>query len=308
MDAAPPFQWTFLHPRYWPTWAGLGVLRLLCLFPIPWLIALGHALGRFAGRRLRSRRHVVTVNLKLCFPELTPAQRDELADAHFAALGAGLFEAALAWFASDARLARYVRVEGLEHLDSVLARKQGALLLTGHFTTLELGARYVNVAGRPFHAMYRPINNQLMDYFMHRWRARRSGLPALPKDDLKKLVRALREGRCIWYAPDQALDLRGALKIPFMGVPVLTLTATSRLAQLGRCAVVPYFPRYENGRYIVSFLPALENFPSGDDAADALRVNAAIEQGVRAAPAQYFWVHRRFKPFNAGDVDVYRGR
>lgn len=308
MDTSPPFQTAFLGPRYWPTWIGIGLLRLLCLLPVSWLLGFGERFGRFAGRRLRSRRHVVRVNLRLCFPELDEAARERLVDEHFAALGAGIFGAGLAWFASDRRLARYGHVEGLEHLDAVLSRGQGALLLTGHFTTLEIGARYLCVAGRPFHAMYRPINNALIDFFMHRWRQNRSKLPALPKDDLKKLVRALRDGKCIWYGPDQTLDLRGAAKVPFMGVPVLTVTATSRLAQMGRAAVVPYMPRYENGRFVIRFLPAFDNFPSGDDAADAARVNAAIEEGVRAAPAQYFWVHRRFKPFSPSDVDVYAGR
>lgn len=307
-DSAPPFHWGLLHPRWWPTWIGIGLLRVLCALPLPWLVAFGERFGRFAGRQLRSRRHVVRVNLRLCFPQLGEEAIEALTDAHFAALGAGIFEACLAWFASDRRLKKYGHVEGLEHLDAALARGQGVLLLTGHFTTLELGARYLCLAGRPFHAMYRPINNPVIDFFMHRWRQSRSGLPALPKDDLKKLVRALREGRCIWYGPDQTLDQRGAVRVPFFGVPTLTITATSRLAQMGRAAVVPYFPRREKGRYIVSFQPALEHFPSGDDAADTARVSAAIEAGVRAAPAQYFWVHRRFKPLSPQDVDVYAGR
>lgn len=303
MSTAPPFQWSFLAPRYWPTWFGIGVLRLLCLLPLAWLLGLGSALGRCAGRVMPSRRAVVLTNLALCFPEKSEAEREALCDEHFAALGAGIFEAGLAWFASDARLRSLGRVEGLEHLDRVLAQGQGALLLTGHFTTLELGARFLVLEGRPFHAMYRPINNALIDYCMHRWREARSKLPALPKDDLKKLVRALRDGRCIWYAPDQSLAKRGTAEVPFFGVAVPTITATSRLAQLGRAAVVPYFPRRENGRYVVTIYPALENFPGVDEVQDATRVNQQIEFGVRAAPAQYFWVHRRFKHVN--DRDVY---
>ncbi|HVT35579.1 MAG TPA: hypothetical protein VHE37_08345, partial [Nevskiaceae bacterium] len=265
-------------------------------------------LGRFIGRRMRRRRHVVDVNLRLCFPQLTADERARLTSAHFAALGRGLFESGLAWFASDRRLAPHGRVEGLEHFHGATRNGRGALLLTGHFTTLEIGARYLCIAGVPFHAMYRPINNAVIDFCMHRWRQRRSGLPALPKDDLKKLVRALRGGASIWYGPDQTLELRGALKVPFFGVPVLTVTATSRLAELGRAAVVPYMPRREGAKYIVQFQPALEPFPTGDDLADTTRVNHAIEAGVLAAREQYFWVHRRFKPFRPGDVDVYDGR
>ncbi|HUP91530.1 MAG TPA: hypothetical protein VM074_04720 [Solimonas sp.] len=308
MDTAPPFRLRFVGPRWWPTWLGIGLLRALCCLPVPAVLKLGEAIGGVLGARLKSRRHVVRVNLAICFPELDPAQRENLVDAHFAALGRGLFEAGLAWFASDARLRPHGEVRGLEHLRAATREGRGALLLTGHFTSLELAGRFLAIEGVRFHAMYRRINNELIDYFMHRWRERRSHMAALPKDDLKKLLRALRDGKLIWYAPDQALELRNAVSVPFFSRPVLTITATSRLAQLGRAAVVPYFPRIERGRYVVEILPALAAFPSGDDTADARAVNAAIEGGVRAAPADYFWVHRRFKRWDPAQEDVYAGR
>lgn len=303
---APPFHAAFLAPRYWPTWLGIGVLKALSLLPLPLLLALGEGIGWLAGRLWQKRRHVVRVNLKLCFPELAGAALEREVDAHFKALGAGIFEACLAWWASDERLRQYGEVVGLEHLDAAMANGTGALLLTGHFTTMELAARFIALH-RDFHAMYRPINNGLIDYFMHRWRQRRSGLPALPREDLRGLVRALREGRAIWYGPDQTLDFRNSVFVPFFGVPTLTITATARLAQMGRCKVVPYFPARVNGRYRVTFYPALDNFPSGDDAADARRINAAMEDGIRAAVPQYFWVHRRFKWRPPGEQDVYGG-
>lgn len=308
MDTAPAFQWRFLAPRWWPTWLGIALLRALCALPVPVVLRLGERIGALLGRRLRSRRHVVRVNLRICFPALDDAAREALVDAHFRALGRGLFEAGLAWFASDARLRPHGEVRGLEHLRRAMEGGRGALLLTGHFTSLELAARFLTIEGVAFHAMYRPINNALIDFWMHRWRERRSKLPALPKDDLKKLLRSLREGRAIWYAPDQALELRNAAVVPFFGRPVRTITATSRLAQLGRAAVVPYFPRVENGRYVVEVVPALEPFPGSDETSDARAVNAAIEAGVRAAPADYFWVHRRFKGWGPGQEDVYAGR
>lgn len=304
---APAFQARFLAPRYWPTWLGVGVLRLLCLLPLPWVVRLGQGIGWLAGRLWQKRRYVVRVNLRLCFPELQGAALERAVDAHFEALGAGIFEACLAWWASDRRLRRHGEVVGLEHLEAAMAGGTGVLLLTGHFTTLELGARFLALH-RDFHAMYRPINNPLIDYFMHHWRQARSGLPALPREDLRALVKALRQGRAIWYGPDQTLDFRHSVFVPFFGVPALTITATSRLAQMGRARVVPYFPQRVNGRYRVTFLPALEDFPGTDETADAARINAVIEQGIRLAPEQYFWVHRRFKWRPPGDKDVYDGR
>jgi Kdo2-lipid IVA lauroyltransferase/acyltransferase len=301
----PAFRSEFLSPRYWPTWLGVGILRLLCLLPLAWLVRFGEGLGWLVGRLWKKRRHVVRVNLRLCFPQLDSPALEREVDDHFRALGAGIFEACFAWWASDERLAPLGDVVGLEHLDRAMAGGTGALLLTGHFTTMELGARYIVIAGRPFQPMYRPANNPLVDYFMHQWRESRAGLPALPRDDLRQLVRALRDGRAIWYGPDQTLNPRHSVFVPFFGVPALTVTATARLAEMGRAKVVPYFPQRVNGRYRATFLPALDNFPSGDDTADAARINAVIEQGIAMAPSQYFWVHRRFKARPPGEKDVY---
>jgi Kdo2-lipid IVA lauroyltransferase/acyltransferase len=301
----PPFRWAFLAPHYWPVWLGVGLLRLLCLLPISWLVRIGEGIGWLFGRLVPGRRRVVRVNLHACFPNLPAAAVERDIDAHFRALGAGIFEACLAWWASDEALRRQGEIVGLEHLDRAMADGHGVLLLTGHFTTLELGARYILVAGRPFHAMYRPIKNPLLDYLMHRWRSAIATLPAVPREDLRGLVRALREGRPVWYGPDQTLDRREGVFVPFFGVPVLMVTATSRLAQMGRARVVPYFPERIGTRYRITFQPALENFPSGDDAADAARVIAAVEEGVRRAPTQYFWVHRRFKVRPAGLPKLY---
>lgn len=302
---APPFRWSFLGPHHWPTWLGVGLLRLLCLLPLPWLVRLGEGIGWLFGRLARERRHIVRVNLKACFPDLAEPDLAQRTDAHFRALGAGIFEACLAWWASDEELRRHGEVIGLEHLQRAMADGSGVLLLTGHFTTLELGARYLLVAGQPFHAMYRPIKNPLIDFLMHRWRSAIATLPALPRDELRPLVRALREGRRVWYGPDQTLDRREGVFVPFFGVPVLMVTATSRLAQLGRARVVPYFPQRIGTRYRITILPALEPFPGGDDARDAARVIRAIEDGVRLAPEQYFWVHRRFKVRPPGEPGLY---
>ena len=302
---APEFQASFLHPRHWPTWLGVMVLWLICRLPIPVVVAIGEGLGWLTGRLLKRRREVVRINLALCFPELDPGARETMVDAHFKALGVGVFEAGLAWWASDARVRRRGGVAGLEHLDAALAAGHGVILLTGHFTTLEIGARFVALENRDFHVMYRPYSNRVLDYLMHRFRQRGSRLPALPRDELRPLVRALRDGRAIWYAPDQTLDPRHSVFVPFFGVPTQTITATSRLAQMGRAKVVPYFPARQGHRWHVQFLPPLEDFPSGDDVADAARVNAVLEQGIRMAPPQYFWVHRRFKYRPPGEPELY---
>ncbi|MDB5968870.1 MAG: lpxL [Hydrocarboniphaga sp.] len=300
-SAAPRFKAQLLAPWHWPTWLAIALLWLLAMLPIDFGLKFGEGLGALLGRVVRGRRKVVDVNLRLCFPQMPQTERDRVRDQHFRALGAGVIEAGLAWFASDRRLAPRFSIEGREHLQAALASGKGLLLLTGHFSTLEIGARVLCTdAELPFHAMYRPYANPVMDWCMHRWREKRAKLPALPREDLRRLVRALREGRAIWYAPDQTLDERLSVFAPFFGVPTLTLTATARLAQMGRAGVLPYFPRREHGRWVLRFEAMLDGFPGGDDLADAARINAVIENGVRLALPQYFWLHRRFKKRPAG--------
>lgn len=306
MDSAPPFSARLLGPRGWPTWLALGCVRLIVLLPIAWQLALGEWLGRTLGHLAKSRREVVRINLHLCFPQMPQAEREDLVDRHFAALGRGVFETALAWFASDARLQPRCEIEGREHLDAAVAGGQGLLLLTAHFSTLEMGARILcSLVPLPFHAMYRPYDNAVMDWCMHRWRERRSGLPALPREDLRRLVRALRAGRAIWYAPDQTLDPRHSVFAPFFGVPALTVGATSRLAQMGRARVLPYMPQRTAQGWRIRFFPMLENFPGPDEVVDAARINEVIEAGVRLAVPEYFWVHKRFKRRPPGASPVY---
>jgi KDO2-lipid IV(A) lauroyltransferase len=311
-SSAPRFERRFLGPRYWPLWCAVALLRALCWLPLSWLRMVGGGLGWLFGLLVPGRRRVVRTNLRLCFPEMSEDAVIRMMRAHFVALGAGLMETVAAWFASDRKFRRAGEVVGLEHLQAATADGSGVLLLTGHFTTLEIGARYLCLAGVKFHAMYRPLDNPLLDYWMHRWREERSGLPALPKDDLRAIVRALRKGRAIWYGPDQTLEAPNAIFVPFFGVPTLTLTATSRLAEMGRAKVVPFFPQRVGGllggRYRVVIKPALDNFPSGDDAADARRINALLEDAVRECPETYFWIHKRFKYQPKGMPNPYERR
>lgn len=300
-----PLPRRFLGPGYWPAWLILGLLRGLGWLPLPLLHLLGAGLGELFHALVPGRRRIVRINLRLCFPELSETQRRRLARRHFRALGMGLLEVPVAWFASDRRLRRCTEIVGAEHLRAARADGSGVLLLTGHFSTMELGCRLVHLAGFPFHGMYRRADNAFADYWMCRLREARLGLPMVPKEDLKRVVRLLRRGGLVWYGPDQTLEAANAVFVPFFGVPALTLTATSRLAAMGRAKVVPYFPQRVDGRYRLVFTPALEDFPSGDDSADAARINALLERAIREMPEQYFWVHRRFKDGPPGRRNPY---
>ena len=295
----------WLQPKYWPLWLGFTVMKGLTKLPSHLLLRTSAIVGRGFGRLARRRRRIASVNLALCFPDRSEAERRRLLDAHFAALGMGFCETALSWWLPDQRFARLLaEIKGLEHLNRALACGQGVLLLTGHFTTLELGARTMTI-NHPLHAMYRRHSNALYERVMKTIREQRSRLPALPRDDIRGVIKALKQGEIVWYAPDQNLR-RTSVSVPFFGVPARTITATSRLARAGNARVVPYYPqRLADGRYRVTILPALEDFPSNDEIADTERINRLIESWVRQIPEQYLWVHRRFRTRRKDQPDMY---
>jgi Kdo2-lipid IVA lauroyltransferase/acyltransferase len=244
-------------------------------------------------------------NIELCLPELPAQERERLLKEHFRSAGIAIFETAISWWASKERVRRLAQLEGEEHLQAALARGRGAILLSAHFTTLEIGAR-VLADTVPANIMYRPTANPVLERFLMRNRSRRAKR-AIPRDDVRTLISALKNNEPVWYAPDQAYRKKGAEMVPFFGIPAATNTATSRLARMTGAAVLPYFQeRLPDGRYRMVIHPILENFPSDDPAADARLFNALIEAQVRRVPEQYLWIHRRFKGLTPDYPNYYR--
>ncbi len=289
-DRAKP---SFRHLRHWPALLGVRLFKLLSLLPWSVQTRLGRMIGWLFFHCVRVRRHVVAVNLRLAFPEKSPNEQHALAAAHYRSLGLGVFETCLAWWAPAKRLPPH-EIVGREHLEAAQARGKGVLLLTAHFTTLEICARMF-AESLPFGCLYREANNAVVAEQMRLAREARTRV-AVSMDDLRGLLRALKQGHTIWYAPDQGKRSKFSKILPFFGVPAMTNTATSRLAEMTGAAVVPYFGiRRPDGSYLLTILPALDNFPTADAEADSLRINRLFEEHIKAAPDQYFWVHRRFK-------------
>jgi Kdo2-lipid IVA lauroyltransferase/acyltransferase len=292
-------------PRYWPTWIGLGVLRLLVLLPYPALSFLGRSLGAVLLRLPLRFAAIARRNIAMCMPELDAAARKRLLKEHFASLGMALVEAPLAWWGTPARMAKLIRIEGAEHVHAALARGRGALLLTGHFTLLELAGRAVAMIGRTGF-LYRPPKNEVLAWALGRLRCRYSG-NAIPRDDIRAFISALKGNETVWYAPDQAFRKKGAQMVPMFGIPAATNTFTSRLAQLTGAPVLPYFLQRLPGNqgYLTTIYPPLEDFPTANAAADTERFNHLIEEQIRRAPEQYLWIHRRFKGLTEDYPDFY---
>jgi len=298
-------QLRLFAPRYWLTWAGFVVLRLLAFLPYPALLALGRALGLLVLRLPTGWAQIARRNLQLCLPELTPGERERLLREHFASLGIGLMEIPLAWWASRARIEHLVQVEGIEHLRAAQARGHGVIVLTAHFTPMELAGRTLGQL-TPMRFLYRPTKNEALAYIMDRCR-RGFGSYPIPRDDIRGFVQALRRGEVVWYAPDQSYRHKGAEMVPWFGIPAATNTLTPRLARTTDAPVLPFFlQRLPGARgYRAVLHPSLENYPSGDPITDTERFNHLIEAQVRQAPEQYLWIHRRFKGLSADYPNYY---
>lgn len=303
-DSQPLYR--FWQPRYWGIWACLGLLRLNALLPYRVQMAEGRALGGLLYHLLGGRRRVAAANLLLCFPAMTAAARQNLLHEHFASLGMTVIEHGLAWWASDALVRQLVDLRGTDNLERAMANGRGVILLTGHFGAQEFSGRAFGLSCPTAAGFYRPSRNPLIDELFKRVR-KKSAPILIPKDAVRRVVRSLRRGMPVWYAPDQSYRRAQSALIPFFGEPAMTSTGLSELVRLGNAAVVPLLPtRLPGGRgYRLDILPALEGFPGASPEEDARRVNGILEAHIRTVPEQYYWLHRRFKGRPEGYPDPY---
>ena len=295
----------FWTPRYWPAWVGIAALRLICLLPHRLSLAIGRVLGRIAHAMAGARRRIVRRNIELCFPDLSAAERDALAKRHFEALGMAIIEMGLGRWASDRFHSKVGTLKGVEHLDAAVKSGKGVILLCAHFTTIEIMGRLLKDVSPPFDAVYRKSRSEFVTELLRSGREV-SADSTIEKRDVKRMVKSLRNGRPVWYAPDQSYDRKGAAVIEFFGAPSMHTTATSTLARLGKAVVLPFFPRrLADGNYEFCILPPFENFPSGDEVEDTRQYVRVLEDHIRTCPEQYFWIHRKFKNLPDDYADVY---
>lgn len=281
------------HPREWPVW--LGIALGWCAARMPWAVQrrLGAALGWLLGQLAPRRRKVIECNLAYCFPDLNASEREQWVRDNLRETGIGLFEFLRAWW-GRAPAEDSVELTGLQHVQAIQASGRGVLLVSAHFLHLEIAGRLL---GRhlPFAALYRPHDSAALEWAVARGRARYT-VACFPRTELRPVIKHLKNGGVLWFAPDQESRRGDSVFVPFFGHPAWTLTSTHQLARLSGAAVLPFnHRRLPNGRYQLDIGAPLDGFPSADPHTDTARLMALTEAAIRRAPTQYLWLHQRFK-------------
>lgn len=302
------FTQQLLHPRYWLTWIVIGIWYILVLLPYPIICQLGKCLGLLARRIMKKRLEIARQNLKLCFPDMSKTEREKLLRENFISTGMAVFETGMAWFWPDWRIKRHVKLIGGENIKNIQQSGQGVLLIGIHFLTLELGGRILGLS-HPGVGVYRPNDNPVIDYIQLKGRLRSSKY-MLNRYNTKGMIKALKNGELLWYAPDHDYGPKNSVFAPFFAVEkAATTVGTKILVKLGDPAIIPFTPKREkNGQYVVYVSEVVENYPLNDDIAAASFMNKIIEKQILQAPEQYMWLHRRFKTRPENEHPLYSGK
>lgn len=285
---------------------GVFILWVLHFLPFRVLVAIGNALGVILYLSAAKRRRIGDTNLRLCFPQMPEETRKALLREHFKMFARGLVERCILWWSSAGRISSLIRVEGVEHFVAVQGRP--AILLTPHFVGMDAGGQWV-AQHTDTVCMYANQRSVYLTKLLLEKRARfRTQLLYSRQQGLRPILKGMKENKSFIYPPDQDQGVKDGAFIPFFGVPAATMMSVSRIAKMTGAKVVPSITRVLPGGqgYVLTFYPAWDNFPSGDDVADARRMNEFIEQRILEMPEQYFWLHKRFKTRPEGEESYYK--
>jgi KDO2-lipid IV(A) lauroyltransferase len=295
-----------LSIKQWPKWFLVGCLWIVARLPMGAVFAVGRVIGFLGYHLAKSRRHITEVNIAKCFPELSAQQQKALVRENFVHTGIGAVEIALPWLNPTRDLADRFKIEGVEHLNAAHELGNGIVLVGAHYTTIDITSQPLGAFGF-VDVMYRQNKNPVWESLQ--FNGRKTFFDGVvERSDMRQILKRLKQGRTMWYAADQDYGIKHSVFAPFFGIDTATITVTSRLASKNKSAVLMLhqFRDLKRKTWTLKFTPMLENFPSGDDLADATRLNAMLEAEVKLVPAQYLWMHRRFKTRPTGEASFYK--
>lgn len=294
-----------LKPQNWLNLIFVIFFTLIARLPLSIQIKLGRGLGKIMYYFASRRKKIAKINLKLCFPEKTQAEHKALLKENFALNGLALIEAIACWHSNlDSRL-KNTTILGQKNLEKALKAKKGVILLSYHLTSLEVGGSLIG-HHYPVFAMYKTNKSEFLENMICSGRLRHvKGL--IKQTNMRGIVKTLKQNGIVWYASDQNHGSKAPLFVPFFGIQATALNSTSKLTKMTGATVLPFTQkRSADGKSIeLTIHPALENIPSRNDFDDALKINQFLENYLTKYPADYMWLHQRFRTRPKGEKSFY---
>jgi KDO2-lipid IV(A) lauroyltransferase len=292
----------FYHPKFIPTWTLLFIMRIVAFLPLKLQKIIAKPIGFILKKLAKKKYRIATINIQKCFPKLSKQQQKKLTDEHFFDFAISLFEVANCFYKSPKSLQASYQINNLDLLKNHINNNENIILLVGHFTTMIIAGRIL-ADNIHFADIYRPQNNKLFDFEMKKRFAMR-GVKMIKVKDSKEIIKTLKSGVPIWYAPDQDLRIKKSVFADFFGIKTDTITSTSKLAKTSNAKVIHFDFYRDDTKYICDF-KEVQNYPSGDDLTDANLINKTLEKQILKAKSQYLWTHKRFKTRPKGELSFY---
>ncbi|MCP5325311.1 MAG: hypothetical protein H7A09_03155 [Oceanospirillaceae bacterium] len=283
----------YFHPKYLGTWAFVGFLFIACHLPFAAQWQISRTLAFLTYHLAKSRRRIAEVNIDICFPQKSAAERKRLVKEAFHEIMQGYLDSGTAWFRSNKDFADKISVKGKEHYDAAVATGRGVIMAGAHFSILDL-AGFLSDLVFPFTVTFRPLDNPLMNAVMMRGRYKFCKA-CYHKNNVQGFIDGLRRGESLWYGPDQDYGRKHSVFVPFFGRKAATISGLTFLNKEGNAIIMPYSYHRDGKRqhYVLEFYPPLPE--TGDEVQDADNYNRWLEQVLLKYPAQYLWLHKRFK-------------
>ncbi|VWX58097.1 KDO2-lipid IV(A) lauroyltransferase [Burkholderiales bacterium 8X] len=292
----------------WSARLGIGFMRALAHVPLPVVRGVGAVLGRVLHTLAVPRRRVVDINLALCFPDKPADERRRIARETFVYVAQSWLDRSWLWHAPEEVVASRLEVVGaVPEIEEIAHGTEPMILFAPHFYGLDAAATALTMhTARPSTTIYTTQRDPLVDEWIREGRKRFGNVEALNRvDGIKPIVAGLRKGGLLYLLPDMDFGREQTVFVPFYGVQAATVPSLSRFARLGRAKVVPIVAKLTPKGYSIEVLPAWANFPTDDATADTALMNRRLEGYIDSMPAQYYWVHRRFKTRPDGETAVY---
>ena len=296
----------FLHPKYMGCWFLLFIIRIFVFLPYKVQMIIGGNLGILGSLFTKRRRNITAANIRACFPHKSEAEIQKDVRKCFKSIGMSVIETIIAWFMSERRFNKlYFDINIDDSFFKSHNKGQPILLVGGHFASLEIIGRYMAERFSNVNFVYQKHKNPFFEHIMVRSREKYANR-CIQRKNVVGIVRSLRKGAIICYAPDQDFGQERTVFVPFFNIPCSTLTVIPWIVEKSNAKAIPsYYGRKDDlSGYEISILPAWDNIHEMDQGG-ARKYNEFLEKGIHKYFHQYLWQHRRFKTRPKGSASIY---